>query len=132
MKPPYLRENLPVLEGSPYRELNSSILHRLLAHSHSWKSEKSIPIDNIESTLLSEDQASIKHPRQCLDYLCVADLATWSISKMTYLSPKQPFYNDEVAKIYGVNGSATTSYVCHAIGSERQEDYFLPIGNLLR
>ncbi|MEM7797155.1 MAG: DUF6602 domain-containing protein [Cyanobacteria bacterium P01_C01_bin.118] len=114
-----LRENLPIREGSPYYELHSTILYGLLAHSHSWKGRKSNPIDNIESTLLLEDQALVKHPRQCLDYLCVADLATWSILKMTNLPP------------YGKDSSARTSYVCHEVGSRQQADFFSPIGKLL-
>lgn len=126
-----LRKNLPVREGSPYRELNSTILFGLLAHSHSWKGRKSTPINNIESILLSEDQVSVKHPRQCLDYLCVADLATWSMSKITYMQTKVPPYNDDMAKNHGEYYSPTTAYVCHAFDSVGQKNFFSPIGNLL-
>jgi hypothetical protein len=126
-----LRQNLQKREGTPYKELNSPIIYGLLAHSHSWKNDNSTPIQNIDAKLLSEDQTFVSHPRQSLDYLCVADLATWSISKMTYLSPKLSLFNEEIAKVYGENGSAMTSYVCHAIGAERQEDFFSPIGVLL-
>ena len=44
--------------------------------------------------------------------------------KMTYLSPLLPFYSDDLKKIYGPNGSATTGYICHAIGADRQEGFF--------
>lgn len=125
-----IRENLPLREGSPYLELNSTILYGLLAHSHSWNRGKSTPIENVSSLLISEDLASIKHPRQSLDYLCIADLATWSISKVTYVSPNQPFY-EKIADIYGPDGAAATAYVCCATGTKRQADFFSPIGPFL-
>jgi len=46
-------------------------------------------------------------------------------------SPLLPFYNDETKKVYGPNGSASSGYMCQAIGGDRQEDYFSPIGSLL-
>jgi len=45
-----IKKNLPKQEGSPYKELNSTIIYGLLAHSHSWKGEKSTPIPNIEDS----------------------------------------------------------------------------------
>jgi len=50
---------------------------------------------------------------------------------MTYMSPKLPHFTDAMAEIYGKNGSAVSSYMCAAIGGERQEKYFSPLGVLL-
>jgi hypothetical protein len=47
------------------------------------------------------------------------------------LSPKLPFFNDALAKIYSSNGSANTGYLCAGIGGDRQEKYFSPVGVLL-
>ena len=126
-----IRKNLPKQSGTPYKELNSSIIYRLLAHSHSWKGDNSKPIDVIENTLWEADGEIVEHPIQCLDFITVSDLATWESMKTTYISPKLPYYNDKFVEIYGKDGSATSSYVCAAIGTERQKDYFSPIGALL-
>jgi hypothetical protein len=36
-----------------------------------------------------------------------------------------------MAKVYGPSGSAQTAYVCHAIGQDRQAEFFSPLGLLL-
>ena len=126
-----IRKNLPNQSGSPFKELYSSIIYGLLAHSHSWKGEGSKPIENIENALWEADSENVNHPIQNLDFITVSDLATWQTMKTTYLSPKSPYYKGEIEKIYGKDGSGISSYVCAAIGAERQEDYFSPIGVLL-
>jgi hypothetical protein len=122
---------MPKKSGTPYKELNSSIIYGLLAHSHSWKNENSRPIKNIEDTLLSADKEIVKHPIEQIDYICVSDLGTWQSTKTTFLSPKLPFYNEKFKELYGENGSAITSYIASTKQSEHQKEYFTPIGNLL-
>lgn len=73
--------------GTPYRDLSCGLIYGLLAHSHSWKGEKSTPIDNIEHKLEKVDRAVITHPREMLDLVCVADLATWTLSKIAEVNP---------------------------------------------
>lgn len=126
-----LKRALPKHEGTPYKELHAGLVYGLLAHSHSWKGAKSKPIENIEKTLLDSDLTSVGHPRECIDFVTVSDLATWKIIKMTYLSPLLPFYNENIKKIYGPNGYSTTGYICCAIGADRQKEFFSPIGSLL-
>ena len=126
-----LKRSLPKRDGSPYKELHSGIIYGLLAHSHSWTGVNSKPIENIENALSVADTQFVKHPRECIDCLTVSDLATWSARKTTFLSPHLSFYNEEFKKIYGPGGSATSAYICQAIGGDRQEDYFSPIGSLL-
>jgi hypothetical protein len=119
-----IKSNLQKKIGSPYKELNSSIIYGLLAHSHSWKSENSKPIENIEHALWEADIKYVTHPIQCLDYITVSDLATWRTAKLTFIGPKDPYYNSEFEKIYGKDGSGVSSYICSAIGSDRQDNYF--------
>lgn len=126
-----LKRSLPKREGTPYKELNSTILYGLLAHSHNWKGEKSNPLDNVGDALWEADAEFVAHPIECIDVVCVSDLATWTVHKMTYLSPKLPFYSDEIAAVHGKNGSANSSYVRHAIGADRQGEFFSPLGVLL-
>jgi hypothetical protein len=126
-----IKRALPKTEGSPYKELNAGMIYGLLAHSHSWKFARSKPIDNIQKALMESDLLSVKHPRECIDFLTVADLATWKISKISYLSPLRPWYDEYLKKIYGPDGCGTTGYVCFAIGADRQKEFFSPIGSLL-
>lgn len=126
-----IRRNLPIQEGTPYKELNSKILYGLLAHSHSWKGDKSKPIENIENALWEADQVHVEHPIQQLDFITVSDLATWQAHKSVYIGPAWSHYNDGLKKVYGDNGSANSSYVCAAIGGERQKEFFAPISVLL-
>ena len=126
-----LKRALPKREGTPYKELHAGIIYGLLAHSHSWKGSNSQPIENIETALSDSDARFVSHPRECIDFVTVADLATWSSSKLTYLSPLLPSYDEGTKKIYGPNGSALSAYICHPVGGDRQENYFSPIGSLL-
>ncbi len=126
-----IRKNLPKHEGSPYKELNSSIIYGLLSHSHSWKNEKSKPVENVENALWEADQLFVDHPIQQLDFITVSDLATWQAMKMVFISPKFSYYNDTFKAIYGKDGSGASSYVVAAIGTEQQKEYFTPISVLL-
>src|SRR3954454_22915462 len=55
-------------------------------------------LENIEGALREADTQFVRHPRECIDCLTVSDLATWSASKMTFLSPLLPFYDKEIKK----------------------------------
>ena len=130
-----IRTHLPERKGSPYRELRSPIIYGLLAHSHSWKSAKSSPIENTTDSILRGDLEYISHPREMLDLVCVADLATWSGSKLTFIGPSQhrddPLSWEPMKSIYGEHGSAVTSYMCHSFLAENQADHFTPVGAML-
>jgi hypothetical protein len=118
----------PDRKGSPYKELHSPIVYGLLAHSHSWKGENSTPLENIENKLIEEDLRFIDHPRKALDLVCVADLAAWVLSKLTFLGPKQISDWQTMAPIYGDSGSAATGYIGHTKNSVNQVSRFTPIG----
>lgn len=80
-----IRRLLPERTGTPYKEMHSPITYGLLAHSHTWKSPKSTPYDNVQNNLLKSELTYTKHPREMLDLVCVADLATWSTMKSSSL-----------------------------------------------
>jgi hypothetical protein len=88
-------------------------------------------LDNVGSALWAADAEFVGHPIECMDVICVSDLATWTVHKMTYLTPKLPFYSDAMAAIHGKEGSANSTYMRHAIGTERQGEFFSPLGVLL-
>src|SRR5690606_36550418 len=103
--------NLVQLKPSTYQEeLNSPIIYGLIAHSHSWKNNKSTPIDNILSGLVEADLKYVVHPRECLDFVCVSDLALWSSYKVpmtmnTYEQGGEHFFKwiPGVQTAYGVS-----------------------------
>lgn len=64
-------------EGSPYKELTGSILFGLVAHSYSWKSDKEIVLALIDEKLEAYQNPNMTHPRNLIDFLCIADLNTW-------------------------------------------------------
>ena len=108
-------------EGTPYKELHAPIVYGLLAHSHSWKGNNSTPENNIARKLETSDRSHVRHPREGLDFLCVADFGTWVFAKMpfmkgVYTSPAFP------------NGSAQTCYLGYTISLENQLKHFTPIG----
>ena len=126
-----VKSHLAERKGSPYKELQSPILYGLLAHSHSWKNKNSTPIENIKTKLFEYDQKLITHPIQMPDIICVADLATWSSSKITFIGPGQIPDWTTMESIYGPKGSATSAYICHSKETENQSEHFTPIGALL-
>ena len=77
-----LKNLYPSRTGSPYKELHAPIAYGLLAHSHDWKGENSTPIDNIEQQLSNSTRSHASHPRLGLDFLCVADLGAWILTKI--------------------------------------------------
>ena len=109
----------PVREGTPYKELHAPIVYGLLAHSHSWKRPNSTPEANIKQKLWESDISHVLHPRECLDVLCVADLATWSLSKQTFRLPEKP------------NVGARTVYYEHTHYYNSKSKHFNPIGTLI-
>jgi hypothetical protein len=126
-----IRRNLPKRQGTPFKELNSTIIYGLLAHSHSWKRKTSKPIENIEGALLKADELFTKHPLECIDLITIADLVAWDTHKVVYHGPNMSPWSERMAEIYGPNGSASTSYCRADKWQENQKEYFSPIGVLL-
>ena len=108
--------------GTPYKELHSPIVYGLLAHSHNWKGrldpvDRSISMHSIIVKLRGEDQKHVNHPRNMLDILCVADLATWTAVKIAYGGQS----NDV---------SVTSCFIGHSRQGPQYEG-FTPIGSML-
>ena len=126
--------------GTLYRELNNPIIYGVLAHSHSWKQINSSPIENIENTLLENDLKFVKHPREMLDIVCVANLAHWSAMKNIWFSTAKNMiiaeeekqrYIKELEHRFGPDGTIQTVYGCHSKNHPAQQEHFTPIGSML-
>jgi hypothetical protein len=81
-----LRRSLMQRHGSPREQMLGAFTVGLLAHSHAWKKPSSSPIRNISDHCRRLDQEFCKHPRETLDFACVADLSTWTTIR--YLSTR--------------------------------------------
>ena len=115
----------PIREGTPYKELHAPIVYGLLAHSHTWNRKKSRPIANITKNLSKYDRSHVSHPRECLDILCIANLAAWTSFKVSRILPKMfesPLHSSEENKV------ALTSYFQHSRFPDVQIERLPPIG----
>jgi hypothetical protein len=133
-----IKAALPRKDGTPYQELHTPLVFGLLAHSHSWTSPGSKAVENIEKSLWGGDASFTNHPRQCIDLITVSDLATWTCMKSTFLGPGTfaKYYEAGLEKVYGPNGSATSGYLCSAVGVDvdgknQQSKDFSPVGAML-
>jgi hypothetical protein len=80
-----LRRSMKVRAGTARSELLGAFPVGLLAHSHEWQRPQSTPLQNISTACNDIDREEATHPRECLDYVCVADLATWTRSRIPWL-----------------------------------------------
>jgi hypothetical protein len=125
----------PIRTGTPYKELHSPIVYGLLAHSHGWKGKRSTPEETIDKKLNEADRKFVSHPRLQLDILCVADLATWESTIMTFVTPLEI---EHLCKAMGMDtkdfhpdGSTLSIYFTHSRLEEGQVQHFAPIGALI-
>jgi hypothetical protein len=102
-----LRRGLSIRYGLPRDEMGPLFPVGLLAHSHSWKAPGSTPVPNVAHNLRSLDNDLVRHPRESLDYLCVADLGLWWTVRIPYLPPS-PNLGAVIATPQGVQGTAVT------------------------
>lgn len=73
--------------GSPRGEVVGAFAFGFLAHSHCWKQPGSTPRENLRDALWEFDNEYSNHPRETLDFVCVADLTTVSTHRIPYMSP---------------------------------------------
>lgn len=126
-----IRRLLPKRAGSPYRELQSSIVYGLLAHSHDWQRPRSNPTRSVDRLLLTADREYVEHPLEMLDLICVSDLAAWVARKITWVGPGMTPNPADVSDFYDPEGNALSTYACHATGFAWQAKTFTPIGAML-
>jgi len=102
--------------GTPYSEFTSPIVYGLLAHSHSWKGEKSKPLDNIIPKFEKADKSLVQHPREVMDFICVADLVTVVAQRYSY------FVVPDWAGDRQMKASASTGYNRYDQGESKDGD----------
>lgn len=122
--------------GSPARELNSPIVYGLLAHAHVWDAPTSTPSKNINRALLTADKEFVTHPSEMPDLLGVANLGTWAKGFDAWFGPEMLLWSEQMADIYGKDGSATTFYIestktASDSWAANQPTGFTPIGAII-
>lgn len=83
-----LRRSMKPRYGTPRHELLGAFPFGVLAHSHPWKQPSSTPIENLRSNLWKLDNELIRHPRESLDFVCIADLTYAQTVRMPYMPPQ--------------------------------------------
>jgi hypothetical protein len=82
------RATIPRIEAPPRDQVVGSFAVGLLGHSHDWKQPESRPLENVQASLVQLDAELVHHPRESLDFVCVADLNTWWTARMPHLPPE--------------------------------------------
>ena len=80
-----IRRHLKPRYGSVRGELLGPFPVGLVAHSHGWKRAGSTPADNVTRAAATRDAELARHPRECLDLICVADLTTWTTVRVPWI-----------------------------------------------
>ncbi|CUW48758.1 hypothetical protein ATCC53582_02905 [Novacetimonas hansenii] len=118
----------PRREGSPLRELRSSLVYGILAHSHAWKAPASKPADNV-SRAVREAMEQAKHPTDVIDLICVADVGCWSeLVAPFYKAAFQPTNTAELETIFGGDWGPVSTMTCATSESGKN---FQPVGGML-
>lgn len=102
--------------GTPRKDLQSKIYYGILAHSHDWKKENSMPKENIDKAIYEFDERYITHPIEMPDIICVADVGVWKTQKMIV-----PNYSNG----RNFNGNFVMSTY---VASDGYEDFYTPAG----
>ena len=105
-----LRRATKVRFGTARSELLGPFSVGLLSHSHSWKRRGSTPEENVANTVWALDHSEALHPRESLDFLCVADLTTWTRMRMPYTPPSAAAYNPTATPAQKAEGFCVTAF----------------------
>ncbi|WP_423716383.1 DUF6602 domain-containing protein [Arthrobacter glacialis] len=104
-----LRRAIYSRDGDPRSELQSPVAFGILAHTHSWRGRNSRPAYNVLSNLSSFDRQYSQHPRETLDFTCIADLGTWTKHIVPYHGPNMRQFRHEAQWANYTNGFVETS-----------------------
>jgi hypothetical protein len=107
-----LRRAMKPRSGTPREQMLAPFPVGLLAHSHCWTSRASTAEQNVYGRLCDLSKES-EHPREALDYLCVADLAFWATIRVPYSPPESPLAKTHEQRTEGL---ALTSVMALARG----------------
>jgi hypothetical protein len=105
-----LRRGLKPRHGSARAEMLGAFPVGLLAHAHIWTGEHSDPTANVTTGLEKQYETAL-HPRELLDFVCVANLGTWSAARMPYAPPATLAHLQGAPQSFAQQGAAITAFV---------------------
>lgn len=73
-----LRRGMRIREGTAKAHLVPPVFYGLLGQSHEWKGDNSTPAENVRDIANELDRELVAAPREGLDFICIADLGTWT------------------------------------------------------
>lgn len=127
-----LRRGMQIREGTERAYLVPPVFYGLLGQSHDWKAENSTPDENIRDITAELDRELVAAPREGLDFICIADLGTWT--RKTVVLPQQ-FLDKQVrtnpvgAALMGNVGD--DSRVLSGLGRDYEQQNLSPLTNFI-
>lgn len=105
-----LRRGLLRRDGSPLSEMVGAFPVGLLAHGHDWTAPGSNPAANVANAL-ELGHTRLSHPREMLDYACIANLGTWCTMRAPFLPPQALTNNPGATPEMRAGGAALVATV---------------------
>lgn len=117
--------------GSPARELRSSLIYGILAHSHAWKAPASNPSKNVDQSL-QQLIGEANHPADLIDLVCVADVGCWNGTIMPrYDADWNPPNAAYLRSLFGSSWGPISSMIRSTVDDANQNEAFQPVGGML-
>ena len=108
--------------GTPYDELNQLPIYGLLAHSCEWKGNVSARDKRMHDILYDACVMCCIHPQQLPDVLCIADTATYIVTKSAYIGPYANAEGKGMFEAIDKYGGVTTGYTSYVDAYEKTND----------
>ena len=116
----------------PQAHLVPPVFFGLLGESHDWKDPGSTPKENVKAVTGELDRDLVNAPREGLDFICVADLGTWSRVTMV-LTERFLSQNPNVAPFLGwaTGTSGRESLVVSGMRHDYKQQNLSPLTNFI-
>jgi hypothetical protein len=127
-----LRRGMQIREDTEKAYLVPPVFYGLLGQSHDWKAENSTPAEKIGEITAELDRELVAAPREGLDFICIADLGTWT--RKTVVLP-QTFLDGQLrtnpvgAALVGEVGD--DSRVFSGLGRDYEQQNLSPLTNFI-
>ena len=121
-----LRQGMIRRSGTVINEMVPPFCVGVLAHSHTWKAPGSTPRENIVGQLRSLDEKLAKHPRESLDFLCVADLGLWWTTRIPLIREMLKGNNPNATGV-----AAGKEMAVSGIGQTIPNETYVPVASLI-
>ncbi len=109
------------------------LFYGLLGQSHEWKAPSSTPAENVRDISIQLDKELVSAPRDGLDFICIADLGTWT--RRTIVLPQQ--FLDRGLRIYPgyhpalMGPVGDDSRVLSGLGRDYEQENLSPLTNFI-